>query len=433
MTLPGTIRRAAAWAGVPDSATAKRWAWVAVVDSIGTGMFLPISVLYFTVVVRMSAESVGLGLGIAGLIGCAATPVAGALIDRWGAKRVMIICWLTAAAAYAGFLGVRNWGSFVAIAAVARAADHMAVPGRRVFVTSIATGDDRVSLMSFQRAMLNLGFGIGGLITAAVLTIGTRSAYQAVLVVDAVSYLTATGVLLTIAVPRNTTAQAPDSPSAAGSQAAAAGPARKAGFRQVLADWRYVGLALINVAVLTFDTAFIIGMPLWVHEHTSAPTPMVGLLFTLNTVLVVVLQVRTAKSCTTVEQAPRAYLRTAGAFALAAVGYWAAYRSGRAEALVIVLLIAAVVAHTVAELYGSVGEWTVSLNLAPANLRGRYLSLFGLSLSAQQAVGPVLVTALIVASPSLAWFGLAGLLAAGCAATTWLVGGAAVPEEALSG
>lgn len=427
MTLPGTIRRVAALAGVPDSPTARRWAWVAVVDAIGTGMFLPVSVLYFTVVVHLSAESVGLGLGIAGLVGCAATPVAGALIDRWGAKRLLIICWLAAGAAYAGFLGVHNWGSFVAIAAVAQAADHMIVPGRRVFVTSIATGDDRVSLMSFQRAMLNVGFGIGGLLTAAALAIGTRSAYQAILVVDAVSYLAATGVMATIAVPRNLAGQAPESP------AADSGTTRKAGFREVLADWRYVSLALIDVTVLTYASTFTIGMPLWVHLHTSAPTSMVGLLFTLNTVLVVVLQLRTARTCSTLEQAPRAFLRTAGAFALAAVGYWAAYRAGRAEALVIVLLIAAVLAHTMAELYGSVGEWTVSLNLAPENLRGRYLSLFGLSLSAQQTVGPVLVTALIVASPDLAWFALAGLLAAGCAATIWLVAGAAVPQEAVSG
>jgi dipeptide/tripeptide permease len=191
-----------------------------------------------------------------------------------------------------------------------------------------------------------------------------------------------------------------------------------------------VGLAVLNVLVLMYSTTFTVGMPLWVYEHTSAPAGLVGLLFTFNTVLVVLLQMRTAKSCTSPSQAPRVYLRAAALFTVSAVGYWAAYRSGRATAAVIGLLVLAVLAHTLTELYGAVGEWTVSMTLAPERLRGRYLSLFGLSLSVQEAIGPVLVTALIAASPDLAWFVLAALLVLGCLLSAWLVHGTAEPPAA---
>ncbi|MDQ0959145.1 MFS family permease [Streptomyces sp. B4I13] len=405
-------------AGVPDAPAAKRWALVAIVDAVGTGMFLPISVLYFTVVVGLSAGSVGAGLGIAGLVGSLATPLSGTLIDRFGARKVVIGCWAAGAAAYVGFLGVRDWTGLVVVASVAHAADRMVNPARKVFLTTIADAEDQVPLMAFQRAVLNVGFGIGGLAAAAVLALGSHTGYHALLVVNAVSYTGAIALVLTIDVIR-----APQPPE----------PGRpRAGYRQVLADRRYVSLATLNVLVLMYSTTFTIGMPLWVYEYTSAPAGLVGLLFTFNTVLVVLLQMRTARSCTSPAQAPRVYRAAALLFVLAAIGYWAAHRSGGATLVVIGLLVLAVFAHTLTELFGAVGEWTVSMGLAPERLRGRYLSLFGLSLAAQEAAGPVLVTTLIAADTDLAWFALAALLVVGCLASAWLVRTTAGPDTAQS-
>ena len=418
MTRRQALQRAAARrAGVPDAPAAKRWALVAVVDAVGTGMFLPISVLYFTVVVSLSAGSVGAGLGIAGLMGSVATPLSGTLIDRFGARKVMVCCWAAGAAAYVGYLAVSDWGGFVIVASVAHVADRMVNPARKVFLTTIADAEDQVPLMAFQRAVLNVGFGVGGLVTAAVLAVGSHTGYYAVLVLNAVSYAGAIALVLTIPVIRPIRPQQPRE---------AGGP--RAGYRQVLADRRYVGLAVLNVLVLTYSTTFTIGMPLWVYEKTSAPAGLVGLLFTFNTVLVVLLQMRTAKSCTSLTQAPRVYRTAAALFVLAAAGYWAAHRTGDATAVVIGLLVLAVLAHTLTELFGAVGEWTVSMTLAPERLRGRYLSLFGLSYSAQEALGPALVIALITANADLAWFVLAALLAVGCLMSARLVRTSAEPD-----
>ncbi|GHI03121.1 hypothetical protein AQI88_02020 [Streptomyces cellostaticus] len=416
----GALRRAAlSRAGVPDAPAAKRWALVAVVDAVGTGMFLPISVLYFTVVVGLSAGAVGAGLGIAGLVGSVATPLSGTLIDRFGARKVVVCCWAAGALAYVGYLGVHGWGGLVAVASVAHVADRMVNPARKVFLTTIADAEDQVPLMAFQRAVLNVGFGLGGLATAAVLAIGSHTGYHAVLLVNAVSYAGAIALVLTIPVIRPVPSARPRE---------ADGP--RAGYRQVLADRRYVGLALLNILVLMYSTTFTIGMPLWVYEYTSAPASLVGLLFTFNTVLVVLLQMRAARSCNSLDRAPRVYRLAAALFVLAAAGYWAAHRFGHATAVAIGLLAVAVLAHTLTELFGAVGEWTVSMTLAPERLRGRYLSLFGLSLSAQEAIGPALVTGLIAADADLAWFALAALLALGCLLSARLVRTAAGPDAA---
>jgi hypothetical protein len=75
------------------------------------------------------------------------------------------------------------------------------------------------------------------------------------------------------------------------------------------------------------------------------------------------------------------------------------------------------VALTSAELVTSAGEWFLSVNLAPARLRERYLSVSKTSMAVQQAAGPVLVTATLTSWGRLGWLALASLLAAGTLAS----------------
>ena len=48
----------------------------ATIDALGTGLFVPVSVVYFTRVIGLSATQVGFGLAVGGFAGVAVTPVA---------------------------------------------------------------------------------------------------------------------------------------------------------------------------------------------------------------------------------------------------------------------------------------------------------------------------------------------------------------------
>jgi hypothetical protein len=54
------------------------------INRLGNGLFNTASVLYFTVVVRLSAAQVGIGLTITGVLGLGAGIQAGAVADRSG-------------------------------------------------------------------------------------------------------------------------------------------------------------------------------------------------------------------------------------------------------------------------------------------------------------------------------------------------------------
>ncbi|MGC5009252.1 MFS transporter [Streptosporangium sp. DT93] len=422
MSAPAFVRRITrGWIGLPDAPGVRRWAWVAVIDAIGTGMRIPITVIYLTAVVHLPAAAVGVGLGVAALAGTVCAPAAGTLIDRFGPKAVVVACFLLAATGYLGYLSIGGMVSFVVVAVIAEIAEHSARPAKQALVAAMVTAEQRVPLMAFQRSVRNIGFGLGGLIGAALVTLDSQAGYRAVLAGDAVSFLLAAALVAGIRVAR-----APRGGPAARTGSGARAPG---GFREVLADRRYVALAVANTMVMTHVTALNVGVPLWVSRQTSAPPGVVGALFALNTALVVLLQVRLTRGVSRAGQTPPVYVRAAVSFALAAAGYWAASVAGDALPFVVVLLVLAVLAHTASELYGSVGEWTVSVNLAPERLRGRYLSLFSLSFSAHQAIGPVLVILLITQVPGIAWFVLAAVLGTGCLVSAWLARGAREPDE----
>jgi hypothetical protein len=77
-----------------------------------------------------------------------------------------------------------------------------------------------------------------------------------------------------------------------------------------------------------------------------------------------------------------------------------------------VLLLMAVSALTIGEIETTAGEQFMSTELAPERFRGRYLSVSKTSMSVQQAIGPILVTAVLVDWGRAGWLAIALILVA---------------------
>ncbi|HEX2297827.1 MAG TPA: hypothetical protein VHH34_04810, partial [Pseudonocardiaceae bacterium] len=80
-------------------------------------------------------------------------------------------------------------------------------------------------------------------------------------------------------------------------------------------------------------------------------------------------------------------------------------------AVTIVLLVAAVLALTAAELWQSAGGWGLGLALAPAVAQARALSVFTLGSAGIEALGILLLGAVIVGAGPLGWWVLAAVFA----------------------
>ncbi len=399
--VPSAIRAVRRMLGIVAFPGSGRWAAASLINAAGTGSLLPLSVLYFTIHVGLSPSSVGVGLTIGGLIALAFVPVGGIVVDALGPKPVLLGCWAWAAAAYAGYGVVRNWGEFLVMATVAEIALAVSSTASKALLAEIATGGTRVRLLASQRSLGNLGYGVGGLLATAALAVG-GIAYECVVYADACTFLVAIVLVYGVPVPRRG--------SAASVQRGTAG-----GLRLVLADRRYLALSALDCLTTFQDGALAVALPLWLVLHTQAPRALAGILFTINTVVVVLFQVKATSGVNSVADVPRSYRRGAVLMGLCAAAYLSAHYVGAAAA--VALLVVGLLLHTATEMFVSAGQWTLSVELADDAHRGKYLSIYRLGYSVQDALAPLIVTSLLAIGTVWLWPVLALLVCGGALAS----------------
>jgi MFS family permease len=405
-TGPGALRVIRGVLGIVDFPGSGRWAAASLITAAGSGLLLPLSVLYFTIHVGLSLPSVGVGLTVGGLIALAFVPLGGIVIDTFGAKPVLLGCWGLAAAAYAGYGLVGNWGEFLVAVTVAEIAAAVSATAGKSLLAELATGADRFRLLASQRSLSNLGYGIGGLLATAALAIG-GIAYECVVYGDAFTFLIAIVLAFGVSTPRRL-------------PVASERPGSARGLRLVLADRRYLALSALDFLTTFQDGALAVALPLWVVLHTQAPRALAGMLFTINTVVVVLFQVKATSGVRSITDVPRTYRRGAASMGVCAAAYLSAHYVG--EAAAIALLVVAVLMHTATEMFVSAGELTTSVDLADDAHRGKYLSIYRLGYAVQDALAPLIVTSLLAIGSVLLWPVLALVVCTGALASARIAG-----------
>src|SRR4029078_9649412 len=79
--------------------------------AVGTGVFIPVSMLYFVATTSLSLVQVGAALTTAPLLALPAGPLAVALVERYGARPVLRVANLVQAVGFLGYLFAGGvWG-----------------------------------------------------------------------------------------------------------------------------------------------------------------------------------------------------------------------------------------------------------------------------------------------------------------------------------
>jgi MFS family permease len=365
--------------------------FIGFVDSIGTALYLVGGALFFTHVVGLSTAQVGIGLSAGGLVGLAAQAPIGWLADRIGPRRMLIILNIGRAIGFILYIFARNFTEVVAIAAVLGIGEQSVMPVYQAVVERVTGTDGRMAMMARIRVVYNVGYTVGGALAAVGLSIGTRDAFAAMFLANALTFLIAAAVLPYIK----------QSPPAAPVPRGRRGVMRLTALR----DGPYLRVAALN-SVLTFHMSLLsIAVPLWVVQHTHAPRGIVGPLLIVNTALAVAFQVRATRGTSTVPGAARALLRASIALAVCCVLFSLAPRLPDWWAAA--LLVVAVAAMTFGELYQSAGGWGLSFQLAPETARTEYFAAFSLGTSFQYVAGPAIVTLGVIDHGTVGWLSLA--------------------------
>ncbi|MEV8455649.1 MFS transporter [Streptomyces sp. NPDC052095] len=379
------------------------------VDRTGSGLWAASSVLYFTFVTQLSAQQIGVLLGAAGVAGIAGSPLAGWLAGRLPVRTLLIGCHLLRLVTLALILVCSGFGALLPVVALTYLGDRAAKTLEMLFATR-AAGERRVAYQALSRSAANAGYGVGAGIAALGLAVGTLDAYRALILGNALSFVVAAALVWRTVEPAR--GPVPGAPAGGAPGGRPAVETRPVAGRSPWRDRGYLRFVLLDIPMNLDDSVLGVGLPLWLVSSTSAPHALVPAFLVLNTVLVVVCQLSVSRRAEGPRRAARAVLLY-GVLMLVTCVFMALAARGGAWVAAVVLLAAALLV-TLAELMRSVSSWELAVLLAPEDARAAYLGVAGMSQSIQKSAGPPLITGVVMAAGPVGWLAL-GVAVAGLA------------------
>lgn len=257
-----------------------RWALsTTAFQTIGRGMTLPFTVIYLSEVRAVPLSTSGILLGLVGVVALMVTAPAGALTDRWGARRLLII------GTVAAILGPVALGLGTTIPAFVVGFILLGISfgtswsSWNTLIASFLTGPLRQQFFGVNFALINLGIGIGGVVAGLVANVEEPSTFTAIFLVDAACMLIPLTLLLgPLRHVRGRPEHAADDPSAA---------TYRAVLRQPTVLWL---TALTFILTLVGYGQLEAGFQVWSRQVSEVSTRTIGFAFAVNTAVIVALQ-----------------------------------------------------------------------------------------------------------------------------------------------
>lgn len=382
-----------------------------VLNAFGNGAAGPFLVLYLH-------DVRGVPLAVAGLVSATSASFAllgslasGSLADRIGPRKTLLIGLAVSTAGYLLLPLVRAGWQAALVAVLLGSGIGTWLTGQSSTLAVITPAHLRPVAFAQQRVAANLGLGLGALVGGTLVTIDDPDSFTRLFALNAVTFV-AYGCVVTLV--RDARRGASDG-------------ARSGTYRDVLRDTvfvRFVGLNLVFVAgAIALQNGLL---PVYARDQAHVGEQTIGLLFLVNSLLIIGLQVRIARG-----QRGRSRMRALALMGwLFACGWLLVLTSGAtadAHSATVVLLAAMSVISVAECIYDSV-QGPLTADLADSALIGRYMALSGFSWQLGFIVGPALGAALLGAAPAALWITAAAACIAGSAAALRLE--RRLPEQA---
>jgi MFS family permease len=360
---------------------------VTFIDRLGGSLLYPFFALYITSRFGVGMTQVGVLFSLFFLSSFVGSMIGGALTDRLGRRSMVIFSLLTTSISSVGMGLVGTLDAFFLVALVGGVFNEVGGPAYQAMVADLLPREKRAQGYGVIRVAFNLavtiGPAIGGFLAA-------RS-YLMLFLSDAlISTITAGLVYFTLPETKPEPVEGSRTESLAGTFG---------GYLHVLRDAAFMGFlgASILMGLVYMNMGTTLGV--YLRDVHGIAESGYGLILSLNAAMVVLLQFPITRR---IEGLPPMLVMASGTF-LYALGFGL---YGLVSSFALFLLAIAIV--TVGEMLVAPVAQAVTATLAPEDMRGRYMAVFGFSFGIPFAVGPLLAGLILDnLNPNLLWLAAA--------------------------
>lgn len=385
------------WKGLGDL---PRPVWVVSASTLvnrAGSMVLSFLVLYLTRERGLSPERAGFILFVYGVGAIVAGPLAGRIADRWGSVPLMRASLFLSGSMLLLYPVARSVPAIIAATIALAMLTESFRPAAMSFFAETVEPGRRKAAFSVYRLAINLGMAIGPAVGGVLATISFRYLFLA----DGATSLLAAGVLAAASLPRRA------KPAAHASSPGVTTATRLRLSTAAHADPHFLFFlaSVLPVCVVFFQ--HISSMPIFVVRDLGFSPRTFGLLFSLNCILIVFLEVPL-----NVATAHWPHRRT---LALGALLSGAGF-GGMAFAHGFLSLGATVVVWTFGEMLFFPASAAYATDIAPEARRGEYSGLYTMMFSLAFAIGPWAGTVVLERVGARSLWGITAVLGALAAA-----------------
>jgi len=370
------------------------------INAFGNGMVVPFMFIYLHNVRGIELGVSGLIVATHAVLSIVAGPVFGSQIDRFGGKRMLALSLGVLAVGYACYPLVHEaWQGFL-VAIVSGIGVGGFWPAQSTLITGLTPVVERPAAFAMQRVVMNLGIGLGALTGGLIASTDSPGSFTVLFLLDAATFVVYACVMLVL-VPEP--------------ERGDHGVAGRAGsYREVLRHRAFVAVISLNALFIFAGFSGFDVLPVYAKNEGGLSETQIGLLFLVNTLVIVFTQLPTVRLVRGRRRMP-----TLAVFGLLWAGAWLLVPLAGASApdTAFAILVVVMVVFAVGQcLHGAVAG-PLAADLAEPRLLGRYMALNALSWNIGFALGPALGGAGLAVSSNGVWIAAAALCATGAACT----------------
>ncbi|MEA5361649.1 MFS transporter [Amycolatopsis sp., V23-08] len=361
------------------------------IDALGSGLWGPFALLFLVHAQGLTLLDAGTSLSTGALLALVAGPAAGAAMDRFGPRALLVTGNVVRIGAFCAYPLVHSSWQVIVVTVVAGVGDRLFWTCNAPMTARLTEGRDTDRVLATQTAGRFAGAGIGAGAIAVLPAITSPWTFHLLAYVNAASF--AVAALLIRLLPR---AEAP--------------AVRPPGsWRAVLGDRPFTGFCFTHMAFTLASASKFAVLPIVVHDLLHGPQWIAGTAITLGTVAVV-----TGQRPIVALLAGRS--RTAGLIGAATIfaACFGLLIPLQAVSLPVAtgLILFTSLGFSIAEAMFGPTATAAAAAAAPPGAEGRASSIFQLSWGLPVALAPGLLAALLSVGNALTW----SVLALTCAA-----------------